>query len=137
MRSGTEAGDALAAAVALTFGLLLTVAGALHSISVAPIPLLNDDPYDTRRAWLLTIGLIVVYSGVVNTMLYRRVRRRERWALGMAATATTLLLAFLVIVHPAANQIVLILMSGGYLTLLLWRLRAGARTVTDDAEGVD
>ena len=98
---------------------------------------MNDDPYDTRRAWLLTIGLIVVYSGVVNTMLYRRVRRRERWALGMAATATILLLAFLVIVHPAANQIVLILMSGGYLTLLLWRLRAGARTVTDDAEGVD
>ena len=88
--------------------------------------MLNDDPYDTRRAWLLTIGLIVVYSGVVNTMLYRRVRRRERWALGMAATATILLLAFLVIVHPAANQIVLILMSGGYLTLLLWRLRAGA-----------
>ncbi len=114
------------AAVALAFGLLLVIGGALHTISVAPIPLLgNVGPYDTRRVWLLTIGLILVYTGLANALLYRRIRRAERWALGMAATVTALLLVFLLVLHPAADQTVLILMSGGYLALLLWRLRAG------------
>ncbi len=129
-RSGAEAAYALLAAVALAFGLLLVIGGALHTISVAPIPLLDDvGPYDTRRVWLLTIGLILVHTGLTNALLYRRIRRAERWALGMAATVTALLLVFLLVLHPAAADervliLMLILMSGGYLALLLWRLRA-------------
>ncbi len=104
-RSGAEAAYALLAAVALAFGLLLVIGGALHTISVAPTPLLNDvGAYDTRRVWLLTIGLILVYTGLTNALLYRRIRRAERWALGMAATVTALLLVFLLVLHPAATD---------------------------------
>ena len=123
-RSGAEAAYALLAAVALAFGLLLVIAGALHTISVVLGVLMSDEPYDTRGVWLITIGLILVHTGLANALLYRRIRRAERWSLGMAATVTALLLVFLLVLHPAADQTVLILMSGGYLALLLWRLRA-------------
>lgn len=123
---GAEAPYALLAAAALVVGLTFAVLGGLHSVSVAPIPALNDEPYDTRRVWLLTIGLILVHTGVVNALLYRRIRRAERGALVTAATVTTLLLVFLLVLHPARDQTVFLLMSGGYLALLLWRLRPAA-----------
>ena len=131
-RSGAEAAYALLAAVALAFGLLLVIAGALHTISVVLGVVMSDEPYDTRGVWLITIGLILVHTGLANTLLYRRIRRAERWALGMAATVTALLLVFLLVLHPAAVDEtvlirVLIVMSGGYLALLLWRLRAGVK----------
>ena len=123
-KRGAEAAYALLAAAALVVGLTFAVLGGLHAISVAPV--LNDEPYDLRRVWLLTIGLILVHTGVVNSILYRRIRQAERGALVMAATVTTLLLAFLLVLHPARDQTVFLLMSGGYLGLLLWRLRPAA-----------
>ena len=122
-KRGAEARYALLAAAALVVGLTFAVLGGLHAISVAPIPALIDEPYDLRRVWLLTIGLILVHTGVVNVLLYRRIRRADRGALVMAATVTTLLLVFLLVLHPARDQTVFLLMSGGYLALLLWRLR--------------
>lgn len=122
-RRGAEPPYALLAAAALVVGVTFAVLGALHAISVAPIPALNDEPYDTRRVWLLTIGLILVHTGVVNAFLYRPIRRAERGALVTATTVTTLLFAFLLVLHPARDQTVFLFMSGGYLALLFWRLR--------------
>lgn len=122
--AGIGRADALSAAVALALGLTLTVLGSLHAISVAPFPGWNDEPYDTRRVWLLTIGLILVHTGVMNAALYRRIKQAERWALVGATATTSMLVLFLLILHPAQGQTVLIVMSGGYLVLLLWRLQA-------------
>lgn len=125
-RSGTEAPYALLAALAIALGLLLAVPGLLHTIAVAGGALKSHKPYDLRLVWLLTLGLMLLHTGLVNVVLSRWIRRAERWALGMAATVTALLLGFFLVLHPATDQAVLILINGGYLTLLLWQLRRPA-----------
>lgn len=133
--AGSDSTDALASAVALLFGLLVVAGGGLHGIAVAPIPFLNDEPYDTRRVWLLTISLILVYAGLVNVVLHRRIRTGEGPALRTAAGATTLLFGFLLILHAASRRWILLPMSGSYLVLLLWCLRRSRASAAQSPGG--
>lgn len=66
---------------------------------------------------------MLIHAGLVNLVLSRWIRRAERWAMGMAAIVTGLLQAFFIVLYPATDQAVLILMNGAYLILLLWQLR--------------
>ena len=121
-RSGADVPYALLAAMAAVLGVGLAIAGAFHDLAAVGVELWVGEPYDLRSVWLATIGLVLMYAGLVNAVLSRWIRRAERWALGTAATATSFLFVFLLVLHPAANQTLLILISGTYLGLLLWRL---------------
>ncbi|MGH7468857.1 MAG: hypothetical protein ACRENP_12945 [Longimicrobiales bacterium] len=121
-KSGTEGSYALLAAIAITLGLLLAIPGLLHTMAVVGSALRNNKAYDLRLVWLITLGLLLMHAGLVNVVLSRWIRRAERWAVGMAAAVTALLLAFLLVLHPAADQTVLIIINGTYLTMLVWRV---------------
>jgi len=111
------------AAAAVALGLLSAVPGLVHTVAVAGGAVNNHKSYDLRLAWLLTIGLILMYSGSVNVLLSGRIKRSERWAMAMSASSTALFVAFLAVLHPAKSQTLLIALNSTYLGLLLVGLR--------------
>ena len=127
-RSGARRRYAMLAASGLTLGLLLVVPGLLHTLAVTSVKLNADKPYDLRFAWLLTTGLILVCTGLAPIALTAWIRRGEPWALAIAASAATFLLAFMVILNPVAPQFgALLWLDGAWLLGLLWGLRRPAR----------
>lgn len=118
-RQAVEPLHAGLAAAAFALGLLSAVPGLLHTVAVAGGAVNGHKPYDLRLAWLITIGLILIYTGIVNVLLTGRIKRQQRWALATSASATALLVAFLVVLHPASSQTLLIVLNGTYLGLLL------------------
>jgi len=122
---------AVLAAAAVALGLLAAVPGLLHTVAVAGTAVNNDKPYDLRLAWLITLGLILMYTGSVNVVLSARIKRSEHWAVAVSASSTALLVAFLAVLHPAKPQTLLIVLNGVYLGLLLVRLcRPGRPSVS-------
>lgn len=109
------------AAAAVALGLLSAIPGLLHTVAVAGGAVNNHTSYDLRLAWLLTVGLILMYSGSVNVLLSSRIKRSDPWAVTMSASATALLVAFLAVLHPAKPQ-TLLMLNSPYLGLLLVRL---------------
>jgi hypothetical protein len=119
------------AAAAVALGLLSAIPGLLHTVAVAGGAVNNHNSYDLRLAWLLTVGLILMYSGSVNVLLSSRIKCSERWPMAMSASSTALLVAFLAVLHPAKPQTLLIVLNGVYLGLLLVRLcRPGRPSVS-------
>jgi len=122
-RQGVEPLHAGLAAAAFALG-LIAIPGLLHTVAVAASAVNNHKPYDLRLAWLLTLGLILMYTGSANMLLSGRIKRAERSAVAMSASSTALLVAFLAVLHPAKSQTLLIVLTGTYLGLLLvglWR----------------
>lgn len=130
-RQAVEPLHAGLAAAAFALGLLSAIPGLLHTVAVAGSAVNNDKPYDLRLAWLITVGLILMYTGSVNVLLSGRIKRYERWAMVMSASSTALLVAFLAVLHPAKAQTLLIVLNGTYLGLLLVGLcRPGGITIS-------
>jgi len=122
-RQAVEPLPAGLAAAAVALGLLSAIPGLLHTVAVAGSAVNNHKPYDLRLAWLITLGLILMYTGSVNVLLSSRIKRSERWAVTMSASSTALLVACLAVLHPADSQTLLIALNGTYLGLLLVGLR--------------
>lgn len=129
-RRAVERSYALLAAAAIVFGLLAAIPGLIHTIAVVGSTVKNDKPYNLRFAWLVTIGLILMQTGTVNVVLSRWVKSYHRWAVAMAAVSTGLLLVFLMALHPADSQGILIGLYGAYLVLLLAHLNRPAPAST-------
>ena len=126
-RQAVEPLHAGLAAAAFALGLLAAIPGAIHTVAVVGSAINNNKPHDLRLAWLLTVGLILIYTGAVNVLLSGRIKRYERWAVAMSASSTALLVAFLGVLHPAKSQTLLIVLDGTYLGLLLVGLRRPGR----------
>ncbi len=79
---------------------------------------------DFRYASLLTVGLILIFTGTINFLASWWIKGGHMGALAASGTATLFLCTFLVILHPAANQAFPIILHGIYLGLLVMRWKA-------------
>jgi hypothetical protein len=125
-RQAVEPLHAGLAAAAFVLG-LIAIPGLIHTVAVVSTAVNNHKPYDLRLVFLLTLGLIFIYTGSVNMLLSGRIKRSEREALVMSASTTALLVGFLAVLYPAKSETLLIVVNGAYLGLLLVGLHRPGR----------
>lgn len=87
------------AAIGLVWGALTAIVGVGHSVAVTSLALQMDE-YGPLQALWFTTGAILVYCGTLNAALYRAIKTGRRSAIGIAASATTLLVVYLLFVDP-------------------------------------
>ena len=121
-RSTADRLAALIGALAVSLGLLVAIPGMLHTAAVIGSAVAAERQYDVRFAWLITTGALLMYTGVINVWLATAMKRGDRSAMCISASATVALLLFLASLHPASDQTVLLLAHGAYLVLILWWL---------------
>ena len=126
-RSAVDRLAAFIGALGLSLGLLIAIPGLLHTAFVIRGAVSAGKPYDVRFAWLITTGALLMYTGVMNVWLARRMNRGERSAMTASAAATIALLLFLAALHPASSQTVLLLTHGAYIALVLFWLKRDRR----------
>jgi hypothetical protein len=123
--------------VAIALGLLLGIAGVLHTSAVISVALRQGKPYDFRLVSLLATGGILIYPGLINIGISRWIRQGHPWALAMSAVVTLPLLVYQALLVPArhSNQMLGVIINGLYLCFLIiaWvsqsrRLREQARS---------
>ena len=123
------------ASAALILGLLLGIAGVLHTISVISVAVRQGKPYDFRLVSLLATGGVLVYPALINIGISRWIRRGHPWALAMSAVVTLPLLVYEALLVPAhhSNQALGVIMSGLYLCFLIMAFTntRGERDVSD------
>jgi hypothetical protein len=127
LRSAADRLAALIGALAVSLGLLIAIPGVLHTLAVVNGAVTARKPYDVRFAWLVTTGALLMYTGVINVWLARAIKRGDRSAMTASAAATIALLLFLLALHPAAPQTVLLLTHGAYIVLVLFWLKRERR----------
>jgi hypothetical protein len=67
---------------------VLAIPGALHTLVIAVAAVRTGRAYDARLAWLLTIGGILVYTGIANLAAARGLREGRPHAFARAAQAS-------------------------------------------------
>ena len=99
--ASTEAGCLQLAAIAsLLVGLLLTVIGVAHLLSVIVAAMTHGYPYNFRLASLLLVGLTLIFGAALCLSAVLGLVRRQRAAWGRAVIGTLLLLLVLVPMGP-------------------------------------
>ena len=86
--------------VAVLFGLVTAGTGIAHLSGVLSVAMDTGRAYDSRYVFLLTIGGILVYVGLVNVVLSWWLRKGDRFALGAATITTIAFMIFLVLLLP-------------------------------------
>jgi len=126
-RSAADRLAALIGALAVSLGLLIAIPGVLHTTFVIRGAVTAGKPYDVRFAWLIATGALLMYTGIINVWLARAIKRGKRSAMTASAAATIALLLFLLSLHPASSQTVLLLTHGAYIVLVFWWLKRDRR----------
>ena len=108
------------ASAALVLGLVLGIAGVLHTISVISVALRQGKPYDFRLVSLLATGGVLVYPALINIGISRWIRQGHPWALAMSAVVILPVLVYQALLVPAhhSNQVFGVLLNALYLGFL-------------------
>ena len=78
-------------------GFSMIVGGAGHLIAVIAAALDQHKPFDFHQISLIATGGILLYPGLLNLALAKRIKHGKPWAFAMSAFATAALLAYLVL----------------------------------------
>ena len=108
------------ALAAIVIGLILGIAGVLHTTSVISVAVRQGKPYDFRLVSLLATGGVLVYPGLINIGISRWIRQGHPWALAMSAVVTLPVLVYQALLVPAhhSNQIFGVIVNALYLCFL-------------------
>lgn len=108
------------ASAAIVFGLVLGIAGVLHTTSVISVALRQGKPYDFRLVSLLATGGVLVYPALINIGISRWIRQGHPWALAMSAVVTLPVLVYQALLVPAhhSSQMLGVIANALYLGFL-------------------
>jgi hypothetical protein len=103
-------------------GLLLVGMGVAHLVGVTSVASSVGSAYDARRVFLITLGGILICTGLVDLAATRAIRQGALTAISLAAFRTASLIAFLALLLPlpdgGGNTSGFLVLNVGYLTLL-------------------
>ena len=108
------------ASAAIVLGLVLGIAGVLHTTSVISVALRQGKPYDFRLVSLLATGGVLIYPGLINIGISRWIRQGHPWAFAMSAVVTLPVLVYQALLVPAhhSNQMLGVIANALYLGFL-------------------
>jgi hypothetical protein len=108
------------ALAAIAIGLMLGIAGVLHTTSVISVALRQGKPYDFRLVSLLATGGVLIYPALINIGISSWIRQGHLWALAMSAVVTLPVLVYQALLVPAhhSNQIFGVIGNALYLGFL-------------------
>ena len=89
----------VAAAVAVTLGVLNVITGVAHSAAVASLAL-KEPEYGPLQILRFTTGALLVYSGAMSIAVSRAIGAGRRWAIGTGVAAGLLFWLYLVFTLP-------------------------------------
>jgi len=106
---------------AIVLGLLIGIAGILHTTAVISVALRQGKPYDFRLVSLLATGGILIYPGLINIGISPWIKQGHPWALAMSAVVTLPLMVYQALLVPAhhSNQMFAVILNGLYLCFLI------------------
>ena len=106
---------------AIVLGLVMSIAGVLHTTAVISVALRQGKPYDFRLVSLLATGGILIYPGLINIGISPWIKQGHPWALAMSAVVTVPLLVYEALLVPAhhSNQVFGVILNGLYLCFLI------------------
>jgi len=128
-RSASSTRHTALATYALVLGSVMALAGALHTGAVIGSAREHAKAYDSRLVYLLLIGGILVFCGLLNVGLSSRLNKAMGWASAVTLFATVAFIVFLVLLLPlpdagslatsllVLNSIYLLLLGGVWLTV--------------------
>jgi hypothetical protein len=116
----------VAAAMAVTFGVVTVITGVGHSIAVGSLAL-REREYGTLQVLRFTTGAMLVYSGAMNIGVYRAIRTGRRWAVAVGAATGLLFWLYLLFLFPLPGTGTARRLLGPWSAYLLW-LGAAALT---------
>jgi hypothetical protein len=103
-------------------GLLLVGMGVGHLVGVTSVARTVGRAYDSRHVFLITLGGILICTGLVDLAATRAIRQGALGAISLAAFRTVSLIAFLGLLLPlpdgGGNTSGFLVLNVGYLTLL-------------------
>jgi hypothetical protein len=103
-------------------GLGLVGMGVGHLVGVTSVARTVGSAYDSRHVFLITLGGILICTGLVDLAAARTIRQGALPAISLAAFRTVSLIAFLVLLLPlpdgGGNTSGFLVLNIGYLTLL-------------------
>lgn len=103
-------------------GLLLVGMGVGHLVGVTSVARTAGSAYDSRHVFLITLGGILICTGLVDLAATRTIRQGALTAISLAAFRTVSLIAFLSLLLPlpdgGGNTSGFLVLNVGYLTLL-------------------
>ena len=109
----------LIAVAAVALGLLLGVAGIVHTIAVVGAAWKSNKPYDFRLVSLISTGLLLVFFGSLHVGVSRWIKQGRPWALAISAVVTLYLWIYLALLVALGRQGSTFLLVGFYLFFLL------------------
>lgn len=89
----------VAAAIALTFGILNLITGVGHSVAVVSLAL-SDSEYGPLQILRFTTGAMLIYSGTIAAALYRSISVGRRSAIAAALASGVLFEVYLLFLLP-------------------------------------
>ena len=103
-------------------GILLVGMGVGHLVGVTSVGRSVGSAYDSRHVFLITLGGILICTGLVDLAATRAIRQGAPTAISLAAFRTLSLIAFLALLLPlpdgGGNTSGFLVLNVGYLTLL-------------------
>ena len=89
--------------VAFVLGALMLITGIGHFVGVLSMAEKQGLPYNHYFALLLVTGLMMVGTGSANLLLSKWIRAGAQWARVVSASATGVLMVYLLIVRPLGS----------------------------------
>lgn len=123
----------VAAALAVTLGVVTATTGVGHSVAVASLAL-REAEYGLLQVLRLTTGAMLMYSGAVNAVLYRAIKAGRRSAIWVGAATALLFVVYLLLLLPVGGRETVPPMLGLW-SLYLFCLGAAAITAMRGARG--
>lgn len=87
------------AAIGLTFGVLIGLAGVGHSVAVAALAL-REPEYGPLQVLRFTTGAMLVYFGAMNVALCRAINAAQRSAIAVSAATGLFMVLYLIFLLP-------------------------------------
>jgi hypothetical protein len=113
-------------------GLLLVGMGVVHLAGVTSVARTVGGDYDSRHVFLITLGGILICTGLLDVAATRAIKRGARTDISLAAFRTVSLIAFLGLLLPlpdgGGNTSGFLVLNVGYLTLLTFDWLSQAQT---------
>jgi galactitol-specific phosphotransferase system IIC component len=105
----------------IALGVVVGIAGVLHTSAVISVALSQGKPYDFRLVALLATGGGLIYLSVINIGISRWIRLGHPWALMMSAVVVFPLMVYEALLFPAhhSNHVFGVILTALYLSFLI------------------
>ena len=116
----------LASWASLLLGAWVVLSGVAHTVGSLRVNV-GVKPYDFRFASLMTLGLSLVFAGLLQAAAGRGVARGEGWAFGLGVAASLFVVGLVLLLLPVLPAVGMLALNVALVGLLAWAWRMEVR----------